>query len=70
MNPHNNYVTYCIYYNRSFPTLNQFPSIKARFLDRFRRSLDRLAIDNSSTGILISTPFFSDLLTNLSIDLL
>ena len=35
MNQYNNDVTYCIYYNRSLPTLNQFPAINARFLDRF-----------------------------------
>ena len=57
--PGNNRITNCIYYNMSFPTFNQFPPIEPRFFRRFRRSFNRLGVNDPGAWILITTHFFA-----------
>ena len=70
MSQHNNEITHCVYYNMSFSAFNQFAAIEPRVLNRFRGSLDGLAIDNSSARILVPTYFFPELLVNCRVNLL
>ncbi len=68
MNEDYNKATDCIYYNMSLAAPNQFAPVKPRFRGGFRRPLDRLAVDDSGTGILVSPLFRSDLPANFGID--
>ena len=70
MSQHNNQITHCIYYNMPFTAFDQFTAIEPRFPNRFRGSLDGLAIDNSGARILVPTDFFPKLLVNRRVNLL